>query len=202
MANSFTCLRCGAKVAKTPKDPTKKLTKGMSQTLLCDNCNKEFSQRLKEIFDNVKKLHKSGLDRHVDVRIGLEETALGCEREIEVDRLERCSHCGGSKGEPGSKLERCPTCKGTGKISRRNGRVTSTFGCPECHGEGRSPTEHCHECGGTGQSRGRRRFLVKIPKGVVDGARVRLAGAGDRDVRDGPPGDVYVHVAVLPKPPS
>jgi curved DNA-binding protein len=41
---------------------------------------------------------------------------------------------------------------------------------------------------------------VTIPRGIRDGATLRLAGQGGRGVSGGPPGDVYLRVRLLPNP--
>jgi curved DNA-binding protein len=49
----------------------------------------------------------------------------------------------------------------------------------------------------TGRSR---RLEVKIPPGVADGSRVRIAGQGGGGALGGPPGDLYLVVRVTPSP--
>jgi molecular chaperone DnaJ len=70
--------------------------------------------------------------------------------------------------------------------------------CPQCAGAGRIVESPCPTCGGTGSERRSRRFQVKIPAGVKEGARIKLAGRGEPGPAGGRPGDLYVRVRVQP----
>jgi|FLYL01.1.fsa_nt_gi molecular chaperone DnaJ len=145
-----------------------------------------------------------GQDRRVDIEIELEDAAFGCEREIEVERIERCVRCGGSGSEPGAQLARCGNCDGTGQIRRVSrsffGQFVNIATCPQCSGEGRVVTRPCSACRGSGRQRKRRALMVKIPAGVADGSRMRLTGEGDTGANGGQPGHLYVHISVAPHP--
>jgi molecular chaperone DnaJ len=143
-----------------------------------------------------------GGDRRVDVQISFEEAAFGTEREIEVDRIERCARCAGSGSEPGSSAQRCPTCDGAGQVRRTSKSVFGQFvniaTCGRCHGEGSIVTDPCKECRGQGRERKTRTLAVTIPAGVDDGSRMRLNGEGDTGMLGGPPGHLYVYLGVVP----
>jgi molecular chaperone DnaJ len=143
-----------------------------------------------------------GGDRRVDIEISFEEAAFGTEREIEVDRIERCQRCAGSGSEPGSSAKRCPTCDGAGQVRRSSRSVFGQFvniaTCGQCHGEGQIVTDPCEECRGQGRERKTRTLAVHIPEGVDDGSRMRLSGEGDVGLNNGPPGHLYVYIAVHP----
>jgi molecular chaperone DnaJ len=68
--------------------------------------------------------------------------------------------------------------------------------CPQCRGTGRVIRSPCEECRGTGRVRQHKTLSVKIPPGVDTGDRIRLAGEGEGGENGGPPGDLYVQVAV------
>jgi molecular chaperone DnaJ len=70
--------------------------------------------------------------------------------------------------------------------------------CNACDGTGRVDGAPCGGCGGTGMRPGRARLKVKIPPGIGDGQKIRLAGQGLPGAGGGPPGDLYVKVAVHP----
>ena len=72
--------------------------------------------------------------------------------------------------------------------------------CPTCHGTGRVGRRACTECGSTGTIDKREKLTVKIPAGVGDGARVRVAGKGGAAPGGGKPGDLYFVVKVRPHP--
>lgn len=141
-----------------------------------------------------------GNDLRKKVTISFEEAALGCEREIEVNRTEKCSTCRGTGSRPGSQPSRCPGCDGTGQVRRVQrslfGQFINTAVCSQCHGEGRIITDHCRECKGGGLQKHKRRILVKVPAGVDDGNGIRLTGEGDAGLRGGSPGNLYVVLSV------
>jgi molecular chaperone DnaJ len=70
--------------------------------------------------------------------------------------------------------------------------------CPACHGRGQAIKNPCKSCGGRGLVQNERTLAVKIPPGVEDGTRIRLAGEGDAGMRGGPPGDLYLFMSVKP----
>ncbi len=143
-----------------------------------------------------------GGDRRADIELTFEEAAFGTEREIEVERIERCQRCAGSGSEPGSSPQRCPACDGTGEVRRSSRSVFGQFvniaTCGRCHGEGNVVTDPCQECRGQGRERKSRQLEVNIPAGVNDGSRMRLSGEGDTGLQGGPPGHLYVYIGVAP----
>lgn len=145
-----------------------------------------------------------GADRRLDMEISFEEAAFGCERQIEVERIERCSRCGGHGTEPGAQSPRCPACEGSGQVRRVSrsffGQFVNIATCSQCRGEGRMITDPCKDCRGAGRERKRRQLAAKIPAGVDDGSRMRLNGEGDSGADGGGPGHLYVYINVQPHP--
>jgi len=145
-----------------------------------------------------------GADRRLDVEIEFTEAAFGCEREMDVERSERCGRCGGSGSEPGSQAAVCPACEGAGQVRRVSrsffGQFVNIATCSQCRGEGRIVSDPCRDCHGAGRERKKRRLLVKIPAGVSDGAQMRLSGEGDSGLNGGSPGHLYVNIGVRPHP--
>ncbi|HEY8531569.1 MAG TPA: DnaJ C-terminal domain-containing protein, partial [Limnochorda sp.] len=80
------------------------------------------------------------------------------------------------------------------------GHIVNVHTCPRCGGEGKTVDTPCRECHGAGMVHRTRRIRVKIPAGIEDGQRIRLAGEGEAGERGGPPGDLYVFVSVRPHP--
>lgn len=72
--------------------------------------------------------------------------------------------------------------------------------CPTCSGSGLQGDQLCPTCGGTGSVPRTRRLDVKIPAGVRDGSRIRVAGEGSPGANGGSSGDLYLLVHVLPDP--
>jgi molecular chaperone DnaJ len=141
-----------------------------------------------------------GGDRRIDIEITFEEAAFGTEREISVDRIERCSRCAGNGNEPGSTMARCAPCDGTGQVRRVSksffGQFVNIATCAKCRGEGRTIVEPCKDCRGQGREKKPRNLVVSIPGGVNDGSRMRLNGEGDAGMHGGPPGHLYVYIGV------
>ena len=141
-----------------------------------------------------------GSDIQCGVAITLEEAAFGVEKEVEIQRTERCAQCQGSGSRPGSQPSRCTECDGSGQVRRVQqsifGRFTNIAACPKCNGEGRVITDPCPNCRGTGRERNRRNIMVKIPAGVGNGSRIRLSGEGDAGIRGGSPGNLYIGLSV------
>ncbi len=144
-----------------------------------------------------------GADLHYGITINFEEAAFGCQREINISRIENCSLCHGIGCKPGSQPSRCPNCNGTGQVRRVQrsifGRFTNIATCSQCHGEGRIITEPCPQCRGTGREKRQRSILVnKIPAGVDDGSQIRLSGEGNAGARGGSSGDLYITLSIEP----
>jgi len=145
-----------------------------------------------------------GADLRYELELTFEEAVFGCEKEIEVPRLETCPHCQGSGAEPGTHPMRCPECNGTGEVRRVQqsilGSLVSVMTCPRCHGEGEVVVTPCRECGGRKRVQVTRTLLVEVPPGVDDGMQIRLSGEGEPGAYGGPPGNLYVVVHVEPHP--
>lgn len=139
---------------------------------------------------------RRGSDLRYDLSLDFEEAIFGVEKEIEVPRRETCSHCNGSKAEPGTTPIRCPECNGTGEVRRQAGFFINISTCPRCQGTGEIITTPCNECQGRGQIVKKRRLSVKIPAGVDHGTQIRLSGEGESGVYGGPPGNLYVVINV------
>ena len=143
---------------------------------------------------------RQGSDLRYRVSISFEEAALGCEKEIEISRVEVCDTCRGTRSKPGSQPERCPNCDGSGQIKRVQrslfGQFINTTVCNQCHGEGRLVTEPCPDCKGSGTQKHKRKISVNIPAGVDNGNSIRLSGEGDAGSRGGPAGNLYVVLSV------
>jgi molecular chaperone DnaJ len=145
-----------------------------------------------------------GADAGVEVSLTLEEVAARVQREVEVDLTVRCSNCNGNGAEPGTPIETCPRCEGTGQLQAVSrsvfGQLVRMQVCDRCGGEGKIPQTPCKVCRGSGTEIRRESINVEIPPGIEDGQRVRLGGRGHAGSRGGPPGDLYLLVSVEPDP--
>ena len=138
-----------------------------------------------------------GADLSYNLAVSLEEAFTGIEKEIKIKTTEPCEHCHGNGTQDGNKPSVCPTCQGTGTIRRQQGGffVFKTT-CPTCQGSGHVIKEKCKECHGRGTVYTEKLIKVKIPAGIEDSVRMRIAGGGEAGVQGGPKGDLYVYVTV------
>lgn len=143
-----------------------------------------------------------GADLRFDLEITFEEAAFGLEKEINLYRDEVCDHCHGEGAEPGSKVETCPECNGSGYVrftqNTMFGQMVNERPCSRCKGEGKIISEPCRECRGKGTVKRNKKLKVKIPAGVDNGSRLRVSGEGEAGAKGGPSGDLYVYLYVKP----
>ncbi|KAB7627908.1 molecular chaperone DnaJ [Alkalilimnicola sp. S0819] len=137
-----------------------------------------------------------GADLRYTLEMSLEDAVRGKDVDIQVPTLVACSVCEGSGAAKGSSPQTCPTCHGHGDVRIQQGFFSVQQTCPRCHGEGRVITDPCRSCHGRGRVEERKTLSVKIPAGVDSGDRIRLSGEGESGENGGPPGDLYVQVAV------
>ncbi|WP_303783344.1 molecular chaperone DnaJ [Azovibrio restrictus] len=141
-----------------------------------------------------------GADLRYNLEISLEQAAHGTETKIRIPTMEACETCHGSGAKPGTQPITCPTCGGSGQVRLQQGFFSIQQTCPKCHGTGRFIPDPCNTCHGAGRVKQHKTLAVKIPAGVDEGDRIRLAGEGEHGVNGGPPGDLYVQIHLKPHP--
>ena len=141
-----------------------------------------------------------GQDTYANLTLSFEEAFHGVEKDISVETGEPCDSCHGSGVRDNAGPSRCRRCGGTGSVRMGRGVLKLQQTCPECGGSGQSAHTPCSACGGSGAKPVVKRMSVKIPAGVGDGSKVRLAGKGRPGARGGRPGDLYIVTAVQPHP--
>lgn len=137
---------------------------------------------------------RRGRDLALELETTLEEAAFGAEKEIRINRTEMCPTCQGSKLRPGTQKSVCQYCQGRGQVRYQQGFFTVSRTCSACRGTGDIVTTPCDECGGTGKVRKRKIMNMKIPAGVDEGTRLRIAGEGEAGDPGAGQGDLYVVV--------
>lgn len=137
-----------------------------------------------------------GADLRYDMRVTLEEAALGCKNEINVNINELCDSCGGEGTAPGTSKTRCPTCEGSGMAYSRQGFFAISRTCSKCQGAGMIVDTPCKKCHGKGRTPRRKKIVVKVPQGVETGSRLKVSGAGEPAPPGGEPGDLYIVIYV------
>jgi molecular chaperone DnaJ len=136
-----------------------------------------------------------GADLRYDLEMTLEEAFTGVEKAITVEALASCEPCNGRGCTKADKCaSTCATCGGMGKVRAQQGFFVVERGCPNCRGSGEVITDPCPNCHGEGRALQRRKLSVKIPGGVDEGTRIRVAGEGEAGVRGASPGDLYLFV--------
>jgi molecular chaperone DnaJ len=167
-----------------------------------------FASSMADIFDDLfgdvmgRRGRSSGRERGSDLRynmeITLEEAFSGKTASLKVPTSVTCEACSGSGAKPGSKPKTCPTCGGHGRVRAQQGFFAIERTCPNCQGRGEIIDNPCSACNGAGRVSRERTLSVNIPAGVEDGTRIRLAGEGEAGTRGGPPGDLYIFLAIKP----
>jgi molecular chaperone DnaJ len=135
-----------------------------------------------------------GADLRYDLELTLEEAFTGKQAVIDVETLQYCEPCGGDGSRGESKPQRCSTCNGLGKVRAQQGFFVVERGCPTCRGSGEVIKDPCPNCQGEGRALNRRTLSVKVPAGVDEGTRIRVAGEGEAGVRGAGSGDLYLFV--------
>jgi len=137
-----------------------------------------------------------------NLTITFEEAAFGCDKEINVQRIEKCDECEGSGCKKGTTAEKCSECQGRGVVSTQQrtpfGVMQSTAECPKCNGRGKLIHEPCEKCKGLGMVRRNRSISVSIPGGIDNGQTISVRGQGSAGANGGETGDLYVTVYVKP----
>jgi len=141
-----------------------------------------------------------GGDIAVAVQISLEEAAHGKQVEVSYDARTRCHTCNGNGAKPGTPIESCPRCGGSGQLQAVSrtafGQLVRSAVCDLCGGDGRIARDPCETCGGDGMVVELRRVQVGVPAGIADGQRIHVSARGHAGERGGPNGDLYVVVRV------
>lgn len=140
-----------------------------------------------------------GRDVQTELTLTFEEAVFGVEKTIHIELNDICSHCKGSRGEPGHDIKTCDTCKGSGQVVRQMntmfGAIQQASICPTCKGRGKIPEKECSVCKGRGVERTKKEIKLKIPAGIDDGAVIRLREHGEA-VANGNKGDLFVQINV------
>ena len=137
------------------------------------------------------------------LELTFEEAAFGCEKEVTIQRIEKCGTCNGS-GSADGVIETCSNCRGTGQVRTVQNfmgmSMQSTAACPQCSGRGKIVKNPCNTCKGKGKVRRNQKIKVKVPAGVDEGQSVRVRGEGSAGVNGGPSGDVLVEIYIKRHP--
>lgn len=143
---------------------------------------------------------QDGADIRYNMEITLEEAFSGVEKEIKIPSTQTCEKCHGHGTKDGKEAPICQHCQGRGRVQMQKGFFVVEQTCPHCQGHGRKATDVCPDCKGKGYSNQEKTLKVKIPFGVEDGTRMRIAGGGEAGIRGGENGDLYVFIGIKEHP--
>ena len=143
-----------------------------------------------------------GQDINISINLTFEEACFGCEKNITIGKLDKCSSCKGTGAKDGREFSVCPECNGTGRVRYQQNTLFGTTiretGCPKCNGTGKIIKEKCSVCNGKGTIRTNKTIQVKLPAGIDNGQTLRMRGEGNAPTRDGVNGDLNIKVSVSP----
>ncbi|MBC3185788.1 molecular chaperone DnaJ [Corynebacterium sp. zg-331] len=140
-----------------------------------------------------------GADVETDITLEFREAAKGTTLPLQISGDAPCSTCHGSGSQSGH-TSTCERCKGSGFTSENRGAFGFSAPCVACGGVGETIEDPCATCDGRGTVHRTRSITVRIPAGVVDGQKVRLAGQGEAGPNGKPSGDLFVTAHVRPDP--
>jgi len=141
---------------------------------------------------------RRGSDVETETTLEFREAAQGVTVPLRLTSPSPCTTCHGSGANPGTSPRVCPRCNGTGVVSRNQGAFGFSEPCDDCRGTGSIIDDPCTDCHGNGVTNRTRTITVRVPSGVSDGTKIRLAGQGEAGLRGAPSGDLYVTVHVRP----
>ncbi len=150
------------------------------------------------VFGSRRSGSRRGGDVESDVTIDFVDAVHGATVPVRLSSPSVCPTCHGNGARPGTSPRTCPVCNGAGQVSASQGAFAFAEPCRNCRGRGELIDDPCPTCGGSGAAVSDRKLSIRIPAGVDDGQRIRLAGRGMPGEHGGPAGDLYVRVHVRP----
>jgi molecular chaperone DnaJ len=139
---------------------------------------------------------RRGADLETQVTLSFTEAVDGVLVPLRITERGTCDTCHGTGARPGTSPRTCPVCSGSGLITRNQGSFAFSEPCGNCAGTGSVIDDPCPTCRGERTVVKTRTLKTRIPPGVSDGQRIKLAGRGEPGLGGGPAGDLYVVVHV------
>ena len=145
-----------------------------------------------------------GDDLRITLKLSLEDIANGVSKTLKLKAFCKDEHCNGTGAKDGTSFTTCPTCHGTGTVTRAHqtflGMQQVQAVCPDCNGEGKIINEKCHYCNGTGVEHREQTVSFNIPAGVSDGMTLTIKGKGNAPMHGGINGDLLVVIEEIKHP--
>lgn len=143
---------------------------------------------------------RMGKDIEIDIELPLEATLKDQKKEVSLYKMVSCSRCHGRGAEPGTFLNECFSCRGTGRVQQIRktilGSLTIEVTCPECGGEGQKPKSPCNVCKGKGAIKGQENIEIVIPAGIDTNQIMKVTRKGESGIKGGEPGDLYIRIHI------
>ena len=151
-------------------------------------------------FSSNTRSPSKGADLRYRMEISFIDVLKGADKTISYEVERNCNSCKGAGTSPGTNRKQCSECRGSGRLTRRQGFFAFSSTCPTCQGAGSVIQSPCGVCFGTGRKKKKEKLAVHIPSGVDTGTHLRLSQKGESGYCGGPPGDLYVQIFVNEDP--
>lgn len=163
----------------------------------------DFGDIFGDVFSGGAGRTRRGRDISIDLELTFRESIFGVKRTVLLAKTAQCDTCKGSGAEPGTKMDTCKYCNGSGKLHETTnsffGQITMQSPCRHCHATGKVPEQKCHTCRGEGVYKKQEEIDIVVPPGIEGGEMIRLTGSGEA-AQGGLSGDLYVKVHVQNDP--
>jgi len=164
----------------------------------------DFGDMFSDIFGFAGGTGQNGRARGIDLEMPLiitfSEAIFGTEKDVTLQKKDKCQTCAGTGAAPGTKTKGCPRCHGQGQIRKTQrtilGNISTTHTCDVCNGRGKVAEKPCTTCAGRGINQQNKTIRVVVPPGIDDDQRIRLTGQGEVGYKGSDYGDLYVRVDV------
>jgi molecular chaperone DnaJ len=157
-----------------------------------------FSQFFRQGNNRGKQQPEAGSDLEYALNVDFWRAVKGTQVRLNIQRQEECGTCHGSGTSGGNRIV-CPQCNGSGSVGQQAGAMRFNISCPRCEGTGYLKNA-CPTCQGEGRVGSSETVEVRLPAGVQNGDRLRVAGKGNAGRNGGPQGDLYITVRVEDHP--
>jgi len=147
-----------------------------------------------------RRAPRKGNDLHIKLDLSFEEAVFGTDKQLDIQRIEKCPDCHGIGSEPGTNPEKCPSCNGSGEVRRVQqsvfGRFVHSSQCSQCRGEGTIISKPCQKCKGNGRHKVKRTLTVTVPPGIDEDYQMRMRNEGESGIYGGPEGSLYISFSI------
>ncbi len=141
---------------------------------------------------------KRGHDLYKEITISLKDAFTGTKKDISYYHFVSCKACNAKGAKKGTKAQQCNKCQGMGQVQMRQGFFMYSQTCGACAGQGFIISSPCPECKGQSRKQVYDKFSVTVPKGIFDGAELRIPGKGDAGIFGGPSGSLFLRIKIQP----